>query len=320
MSLLFRSVFLGAATVAGAGGVLLVPTAVQAQSRDTTFSIGRTALLDVTVRDGYLLVRGSSRTDGEVRTSGSGISIRSVGSGVVVGTGRDDARSGRSRIGRDRERDTDDARVEITVPRGVRVVISGGRADVEVDGIDGDVEVRATSSDIMLRRLGGRAIVETLSGDIVVSEGVNGFRATTSSGDIEVQGLRGNADVQTHSGDVNVSGTDVTRFVVETITGDVTLDGSVTEDARVQVSTHTGDVLLRLPERSRGELQFSTFNGEIHTSFPITTSAATPGITGRERQTGQGYTFGGGGAARISISTFNGDFRFERGSGRLIER
>ncbi|MES2525389.1 MAG: DUF4097 family beta strand repeat-containing protein [Gemmatimonadota bacterium] len=289
-------------------------SAVHAQSRgDTSFTIGRNALLDITVRDGYLLVRGSNRDDGEIRTNSTGIDIKSSGSGVVVGVGRDGARTSRGR-------DSESARVEISVPRGVRLVISGGRADIEVDGIDGDVEVRSTSSDITLRRLGGRAIVESLSGDIVISEGVGALRATTSSGDLRVEGLRGNADVHTTSGDVQVSGTGVSRFVVETITGDVTLDGSITNDARVQVSTHTGDVLMRLPDRTGGELQFSTFNGEIHTAIPLTTGGTPTGQSNRERQTGQRYTFGGGGSAVISVSTFNGDFRFERGSGRLIER
>ncbi len=279
---------------------------------DTTFTLARNAIVDITVRRGYLVVRGSDRNEAELRTRNSAYTLKSSGGGVALGV--------RDATGRTFTRDTEDSRVELTVPRGVRVVISAGTADVDIRDIAGDVEVHSSNGDITLERLGGRAIVETLSGDLRLTDGVGDLRVTTSSGDVIASDVRGAVDVQSTSGDLSVSGTRVPRLRLESISGDAEFEGSVTSDARLQISTHSGDVVLRLPEGTRGSLEFETHTGEMQTNTPVTTAGAlTDGRTGKPRS-GQRYEFGGGGSVSVMISTFNGDVRFERGSSRSSDR
>jgi DUF4097 and DUF4098 domain-containing protein YvlB len=294
-----------------------VPATSAAQDRgDTSFAIGRNAVVDITVRSGNVVVRGSDRDAGELRSSSGAYTLRSTGVGLVVGVGS----SVRSVPRSSRSDDTGNSRLELTVPRGVRVVISAGRADVEVRDIEGDVEVRSSSGDVTLSRLGGRAIVETLSGDLTIDEGARGLRVATSSGDVIARGLRGEASVHTTSGDVTLSGFELPRVTVESISGDASFEGSLAADGRLMLSTHNGDVLLRLADGLRGELEFFTHNGELNTAIPLTMSGAMTGLTNRERRPGQRFVFGGGGAARLSISTFNGDVRIERGPSRITDR
>ena len=279
---------------------------------DTTFVLARNALVDITLRRGTLVVRGSNRSEAELRTGTGSYTLKSSGSGVVLGV--------REASGRTFTRDTEDSRVELLVPRSVRVVISAGSADVDIRDIDGDVEVRSSNGDVVLERLGSRAIVESLSGDIRLTGGVGDLRVTTSSGDVVAYDVRGTVDVQSTSGDLSVTGTRVPRLRIESISGDAEFEGSVTSDARVQISTHSGDVLLRLPAGTRGSLEFETHTGEMQTNTPITTtSTLADGRTGKSRS-GQRYEFGGGGSVSVVISTFNGDVRFERGSSRSSDR
>ena len=296
-------------------GAFAVPSSAAAQDRaDTSFAIGRNAVVDITVRTGSVLVRGSNREAGEVRGNSGSYTLKSSGVGVVV-VPRDgrDARSSRNG-------DSDNGRLELTVPRGVRLVISAGRAEVDVREIDGDVEVRSSSGDITMSRLGGRAIVETLSGDLTIEEGVSGLRVTTSSGDVIARGVRGEASVHTTSGDVTLAGFGLPRVMIESINGDASFDGSIAPDGRLTISTHNGDVQLRLAEGLRGELEFFTHTGEMNTAIPLTMSGSMTGLANRERRPGQRFAFGGGGAALLSISTFNGDVRIERGPSRPTDR
>ena len=279
---------------------------------DTTFVLARNALIDITVRRGDLVIRGSDRNEAELRTSNSSYTLKTSGGGVALGV--------RDAAGRTFTRDTEDSRVELIVPRGVRVVISAGSADVDIRDIEGDVEVHSNNGDITLEHLGGRAIVETLSGDLRLTDGVGDLRVTTSNGDVVARDVRGTVDVQSTSGDLSVTGTRVPRVRIESISGDAEFEGSVTSDARVQVSTHSGDVLLRFPEGTRGSLEFDTHTGEMQTNAPITTTGALiDSRTGKPRP-GQRYDFGGGGSVSVVISTFNGDVRFERGSSRSSDR
>jgi len=300
------------------------PATGAAQNRpDTTFALPRNALVDITVRSGYLVVRGTDRDDAELRTSGTSYTLKSTNAGVVIGSARAVVSNSFSSTGRrttTSSRNGDDPRVELTVPRGVRVVINAGRADVELRTIDGDVEVRSSSGDISLSRLGGRAIVETLSGDLLIEDGVGDVRATTSNGDVIVHGLRGAANVHTTSGDVMLSGTSIPQVLIENISGDVTFEGSLAADGRFQLSTHSGDLALRLAEGTRGSLEFFTHTGEITTTIPLTMSGSTAGTASHNRSPGQRFVFGGGGSAQFSISTFNGDVRIERGSNRSTDR
>jgi DUF4097 and DUF4098 domain-containing protein YvlB len=296
---------------------LAAPATGAAQDRgDTSFTIGRNAVVDITVRSGNVLVRGSDRDAGELRSNSGGYTLKSSGVGIIVGT-----RSVmRSPVRSLRNDDTENARLELLVPRGVRVVISAGRADVEVRDIEGEVEVRSSSGDITMSRLGGRVIVETLSGDLTIDGGAGGLRVTTSSGDVIARGLRGEANVHTTSGDVTLSGFELPSVAVESISGDASFEGSMTPDGRLTLSTHNGDVLLRLADGLRGELEFFTHTGEMNTAIPLTMSGAMTGLANSERRPGQRFLFGGGGAARLSISTFNGDVRIERGPSRTTDR
>ena len=305
-------------------GIYGVP--VEAQSRvDTTFAVRSGALVDLTVRNGSVSVRGTDRSDGLLRTGNRTVTLNV--SGVRVSTRRSTVSSNRQ---------DNDEHVELLLPRGVRLIISAGAADVDVRDVDGDVEVHSSGGDILMSRLGARAILETLSGDIDIDGGVDDLRATTASGDINAREISGETVVRTTSGDIHLTGSPA-RLNVETISGDISFMGSLASNANVQLTTHSGDVTLQLPENTRGQLEFATHNGSINTALPLTMLSGRNGLTNQQPRMKQRFTFGSrsdnrdrdssgigntnngqdnGSGAFISITTFNGDFRLVRSSRR----
>ena len=298
------------------GALLLLAGAVsplQAQG-DSSFAVAGNAVVDITLRTGRLVVRGGSATTGAIRGRSGDYQLRTTGVGVTLDASGDmrSSRTGSGATSRTAGR-RNDATLELDLPRNVRLVVSTASADVDISGIDGDVEIRTTSGDISLDDIGGRLTLETLSGDIRSGGRSGPARVTTMSGDITMRGVRDDANVHTTSGDVILGMERAARIDVESISGDVTFDGSTTEDARLQVTTHSGDVTLRLPESARGSIDLSTFSGDMTASGSLTLMPNSLTSSRRERAARR-YEIGGGGSTRFTISTFNGDLRVVRGN------
>lgn len=308
-------------------GILCVATALpavqvleaQRSTRDTTVRVTDNAVVDVTVRNGRLVVRGIDGTSGTVRASNTNYQLRSTGVTLTLNTrderSRDDDRRDddrRNNRGRDRR---DDDVIELDVPRGVRLVVSTQSADVEVRDITGAVEIRSTTGDLMVAGISGRVIVETLSGDIDATGTSALLRATTMSGDMQLRDVRGEVEVHTTSGDISVNGERLTRVTVASISGDVELGGDFADDARLRVTTHNGDVTVHVPSNVRGRLEVSTQNGDLTANGPLTLLPGDVAGTRQGRSTRR-YEFvgtGTGNSLQLDISTFNGDIRLVRG-------
>ena len=291
----------------------LAAQSTQTTAPDTTFQVARDAVIDITVRTGRLVVRGEDRGAAELRTNGARYELRSSKVGVTLGVREaSDQRRG-NRQGANRR--SDDADIELIVPRAVRLVIHGTSSDVSVANVSGDVEVSIVSGDVETRALGGRAIIETMTGDVRMTEGVGDVRVTTASGDVSAAGVRGSIEVAATSGSVTLSGERLGRVEVELVSGDIDVTGALADDARLQLATHSGDVILRLPESAAGQLDVTTYSGSVRGGTMTMMPPVARSFNGEPRDSGaRRYEFGGGGNARIIVSTFSGDLSILRGA------
>lgn len=292
----------------------VAPLALQAQSSapDTSFAVSRSGVIDISMRSGRLVVRGSDRATAELRSNGNDYQLRSGGVGVVLAV-NESARSRNERTLSGRRPDRGD--VALHVPRGTKVIVHGMTVDVDVAEVDGDVEVQVYTGDVTLRALAGRAIATTVSGDVEATDMSGDLRLSTVSGDINVRASRGAVEANTTSGDADLSIDRISRLQFNSVSGDLVLAGALADDARLQLTTHSGDVTMRLPASAAGLLEVSTFSGTVSggtmTLMPGSVEAGRRGERGGSR-----YEFGGGGSARIAVSTFNGDIALVRGARR----
>lgn len=276
---------------------------------DTVFAVERGSVVDITLRTGHVVVRGTDRREAELRAGGTGFLLRRSEAGMTINVGNEF----RGNMGRRSKNDSEG--VELLVPRTMKVIVRGASTDVDVLDINGDVEVSVISGDVALRAVGGRAIVETVSGDIDVIGGVGDFRATSVSGEISARLVRGDIEVSTVSGEIVLSALKARRVSAKASSGGITFESALPDDAEWELTAHSGDVRVLLPSNASGQLEVSTFNGDVSggamTLMPSSGQSSQKGGRAIQR-----FEFGGGGTARIRASTFNGDIVIERSARR----
>ncbi len=207
-----------------------------------------------------------------------------------------------------------------TITGPVDVHLDNNRHDFSAHDVTGDVMINGDCNDLTLSEIKGRV---TQSGEImgdVHFEDVGGPVAlhtsvteldlvglpgdmTLDSDDLRVTEAKGPVRVTTHSKDVDLS----------EIYGDVQVsdrDGRVAVEPagsyNLDVKNDKGDVEVTLPPNASASVDGRTRNGDIVSDFALM-------ISGDEDKTVSGRI--GGGAARISLSTDNGDLGIRRGTG-----
>src|ERR1700716_4052170 len=157
-----------------AGVVMVLPMSVRAQDDgvqirgltrvDTTVRLDRGGAVDLSLISGKIRVTGWDRTDVKISASiESGYLRFNANSSRVSLSVEDTDNDGRR--GR-RHNDTGDARYDVSVPRGSRLILEAVSGDIISKGSQGEIE--ATS----------------VSGDVDVSDGVRTVRAEAVSGSV----------------------------------------------------------------------------------------------------------------------------------------
>jgi DUF4097 and DUF4098 domain-containing protein YvlB len=210
-----------------------------------------------------------------------------------------------SRLVVETTRQHDDAIIEVTVPRGVRVVARSNTGDITIRDTRGDVEVETSSGDVLV--VGARDVEATnLSGDLEVRQSTGATTLSSNNGDCTVTESKGSVEASSVSGDVRVTKSWSRIVRAETTNGSVSFDGEIIADGRYELVSHSGDIWLALPKTASAQIAVATWSGTVESEFPITLRAGfstTPPETGTRRFT---FTLGQG-SARITADTFSGD-------------
>lgn len=215
------------------------------------------------------------------------------------------------------------ADLEISVPRGRRILVALAAGTIDARNVDGDLYLDTGSGDITVGGTSGTLNLDTGSGNVAVEDADGDVSVDTGSGNVEVRSIRGPAlNIDTGSGDVTVSGAEAGEVEVDTGSGGVTLlglrtgrvgvdtgSGDVTVrtaagSATIEVDTGSGDVTVSVPADYAGDVRLETNSGRMATELPITLLRRSDDeIAGR---------IGEGGSARIEVDTGSGDIRIHR--------
>lgn len=289
-------------TAAALAALLVLPpplTAQRAEGRariDTVVPLGRGAEVDLSLIGGRIAVRGWDRAEARVQASTESGTLRFQSSGSRLSLRQE---GGGRRGG--------DARYELAVPYGSRLVLRGVSGDLVAVDVRGEVEARSTSGDVRVEGASGRARLESVSGGIDARRVAGAVRAHSVSGDVTLAGVAGDVEAESVSGEVTLNQARSAFVRLESTSGDLHFEGSLDRAGRYEFSSHSGTITLALPAGAGAQVSLETFSGELDTDFPVTLSPSERAGSSRRFD----FTLGAGGA-RVTAESFSGDLELRR--------
>ena len=275
------------------------PNELAGQSIDTTFRMDKGGVVDLEATFGEIIVTGTTGNTVRIRATAQSGRVRLRASATLA------------TVRASSERSHENVRYEVSVPPGIRVLMTTTTGRLSASGVKGDIEMENVTGDIELTDISGLVSVETVSGRITATGLAGGAQLETTSGDVTVTGATGEIAIDNTSGTTTLSGVRSSAVQVESVSGNVRFDGVIDPSGRYEFSSHSGNIRLTLPPNTGAQLTLSTYTGSIDSDFPITLQRASPGDKERELQ----FRLGSG-SARLTAESFSGNIIITRGPAR----
>ena len=165
--------------------------------------------------------------------------------------------------------------------------------------VDCTIQLGVLSASAVVAGLHSGAAVRGMSGDITL-DGVTGdISAETMSGEVAACDLDGEIHFKSMSGGLTLADGSAQSLTVDTMTGQVTADVSLSAGGSVRVSTMSGDVTLRLPADSDAKVRLQSTSGPVKTEFETLRTVKAPAS-----HTVSGNV--GAGTGHVSVTTMSG--------------
>jgi len=264
---------------------------------DTTITFSSEGVIDLSNISGDIIITGWSRGEAQIRAVAErGLLEYDLSSSrITIETQRRSNSWNSSR--------RSEARYELSVPRGVRVIARSTSGDVTIRGTGGEVQASTTSGDVHVEDAARRVELSSVSGDVTGRQLSGDVEANSVSGGVELDAVQGIVHAGTTSGDI-VLGAITSRDVeASTTSGEVAFTGDFAADGRYEFHSHSGNIDLTVPGTINARFSVETFSGELESDFPITLQ---PGDRLSRRPRRFEFTVGSGGA-RVVAETFSGN-------------
>lgn len=191
--------------------------------------------------------------------------------------------------------------VNAKVAKGTPVEVKLARGDVHVEGVGSNARIETLSGQVKLSDAKGVVDTTVASGDIAMTN-VHASLLTvqTTSGDVSLQDCSGAINVNAGSGNTDLVRVSGRTIAVETTSGDVNLDICEPVRGSVTVRTVSGDVGVEIMDGSECRVTLSTLRGAVASDIPLDDKTADgQSLSGRL----------GAGTGTITATAVSGDVR-----------
>jgi DUF4097 and DUF4098 domain-containing protein YvlB len=266
-------------------------------SIDTTIAFATTGgVVDLTLISGEITVTAWTRGQARIHVSSEDIPVRFEHSADHILLD--------ARFNRHQSHDEGDVQYALTVPVGTRVLMHSMSADLHARGTHGEIEARSVSGDVEVDDVVHTATIETVSGNVEARNIQGDLYARTVSGDVDADRVSGQVTFSSVSGHGYMTNTTSRGVRMETVSGDLSYQGSCDPTGTYELHAHSGNIHIELPPNVGATVSLDTFSGDIHSDFPMTIQPT--GIESGPTRHHIDGTLGKGGA-RLSVETFSGD-------------
>ena len=271
------------------------------ESLDTTVTLDRQATVDLSLFSGRVDVVGGSGSQAHIRAT------------IDRGGIDFDAGPSRVRLSVDPSRGgPGDARYELTVPAGTRVLVNSLSGSISVRGVKGEVDANAVSGSIIVTDATRKVKAESVSGSVEVSRVTGDVNASSVSGRVQVDDVSGDLETESVSGRLSMLGIKSKFVRAGSVSGRISYGGTFEPDGSYEFKSHSGGVLLSLPADVGAQVRIETFSGSVDSDFPVTLQ---PNADDRGSNRRMEFKIGNG-RARIVAESFSGTIKLQRGDGR----
>lgn len=195
--------------------------------------------------------------------------------------------------------------LEIHVPAASRVQIDSFAAGITVSDVTGAVRAETVNGSITVTGGAREVDVQSVNGSVDVKSPATRVHAESVNGSVTVQEASGEVDASTVNGRLLVSGGDFRRARLETVSGSLRFEGSLSGRATLDAETVSGSVELALPASVSADFSASTFSGDIENELGPAGRRSSRYTSEKELS----FSTGAGGA-KVSVQTLSGAIRF----------
>ena len=199
----------------------------------------------------------------------------------------------------------EDSVLDIKLPREAELDIDVVSAEVAVSGLAGRrLEINSVSGKTRVDSTAREIEIASISGGVTLAGRNERVQVETVSGDIDAGSTAERLKFETVSGRVNVETGSYRELDASSVSGDISVRGAPTADARLDSETMSGDVRVRFGGGFSGHVNAETFSGRIRSDFGTVKEEDGPGRSLDAKV--------GDGGARVRIETFSGDIEIRR--------
>lgn len=193
----------------------------------------------------------------------------------------------------------------ITVPRWMKLELSGVNTDISVENSLGEVRAETVVGDISLTGGSGNISVSSVQGAVEVKRTKGRIEASSVNQGVHVEDTVGPILAESVNGGIVLAGVHADSVDASTVNGSVIYEGSILDHGVYHIATHNGCIDIAVPENANVTANVSTFSGGIDSSFPVTLK--------KLRSKRFITTFGSGGA-KLELESFQGTIYLRRPS------
>ena len=205
----------------------------------------------------------------------------------------------------------------VTAPAGTRVTIDSISGDIKVTDIKGDINANSISGDVRISGAGRIGAAKTISGTVEIFETqADGPVAGSSvSGDVILRRVTARRlDAGSVSGNIKLDDVQCERVSAATTSGNVSFAGTLARNGRYEFNSFSGEVRRRpLRQHRLRGGRQLLLRRSSHRSSRSRRAATRSRESARPRKTLSG-TYGDG-AAVLDLTTFSGSIVISNGRG-----
>jgi hypothetical protein len=306
--------------------VMALPIAAKAQDEqgvqirgltkiDTTVRLDRGGAVDLSLISGKIRVMGWDRADVKISAYIESGLLRFNANSSRVSLSVDDSDEG-GRRGR-RHNNVGDARYDVSVPRGTRLILEAVSGDVTSKGSQAEIEATSVSGDVDVTDGVRTVSAESVSGSVHAAQVNGNLRTETVSGELRAENVTGNVEASSVSGDIRLVGIQSKDVRTETVSGDIVYSGTIEPSGKYGFESHSGTLRLNIPPGAGAQFSVETFSGDLQSDFPVTIQPKPKRSLRREGRIE--FTIGDG-RAKVTAQTFSGSIVINSGSNSTTRR